>query len=104
MAEYLYIFEMRTARSSPRLIAVSWSDGELLARYEAEPRVVLSEYGIDYPEGWPRRRCRARPRGEFDITEMGACAAGAENGALATISTVGCISLRRVHVMTRPRP
>ncbi|WP_066375896.1 hypothetical protein [Herbidospora mongoliensis] len=91
MAEYLYIFGDEDRKKFARLIAVSWSDGELLARYEAEPRVVLSEYGITYPEGLATPPLPARPRGEFDITEM-EFAAGAENGALATISTVGCIS------------
>ncbi|WP_062337268.1 MULTISPECIES: hypothetical protein [Herbidospora] len=92
MAEYLYIFGDEDRKKFARLIAVSWSDGELLARYEAEPRVVLGEYGIAYPEGLATPPLPARPRGEFDITEM-EFAAGAENGALATISTVGCIAL-----------
>ncbi|GLX95458.1 hypothetical protein [Herbidospora sp. NBRC 101105] len=91
MAENMYFLGDEDRKKFARLIAVTWADGELQARYESEPRVVLSEFGITFPDDAPIPPLPSRPRGEFDVTEL-EFAAGAEGGALATISSTGCIS------------
>ncbi|WP_066375893.1 hypothetical protein [Herbidospora mongoliensis] len=85
MAESMYVLGEGDRKKLARLIAAAWSDGGLKARYETEPRVVLREYGIDYPAGVPTPPLPAKPEGEFEIADLES-AAGA---ASVTAGTIG---------------
>ncbi|MEV8633956.1 hypothetical protein AB0395_20080 [Streptosporangium sp. NPDC051023] len=82
MAESIYILGDEDRKKFARLIAAAWDDGVLHERYETEPRAVLSQYGIVYPDGVPTPPLPARPEGEFDIAEL-------ETGAGYGVSSVG---------------
>ncbi|MEV6981445.1 hypothetical protein AB0M95_09325 [Sphaerisporangium sp. NPDC051017] len=97
MAESIYVLGDEDRKKFARLIAAAWSDGELRERYEAQPRSVLHQYGIVYPDGVPTPPLPPKPHGEFGIADLES-AAGAVVVTVATISTIcemcygfGCI-------------
>ncbi|MEV8633946.1 hypothetical protein AB0395_20030 [Streptosporangium sp. NPDC051023] len=94
MAESLYILGDEDRRKFARLIAAAWSDGEARARYGHEPRTMLAEYGIAYPEGVPTPPLPVKPEGEFSVEELEVAAGGGSEaggclGSVSTISTLG---------------
>ncbi|WP_030454983.1 MULTISPECIES: thiocillin family RiPP [Herbidospora] len=92
MAESIYILGDEDRKKFARLVAAAWSDGGVKTRYGHEPRVMLAEYGISYPEGVATPPLPARPEGEFSVEEL-EVAAGAEAegclGSASSISTIG---------------
>ncbi|WP_214409257.1 hypothetical protein [Sphaerisporangium fuscum] len=94
MAESVYILGDEDRRKFARLIAAAWSEGEVKSRYGREPRLMLAEYGIAYPEGVPTPPLPAKPEGEFSVEELEAAAgsegeAGSCLGSASSISTIG---------------
>ncbi|MET8145090.1 hypothetical protein ABZU32_32715 [Sphaerisporangium sp. NPDC005288] len=105
MAESLYILGDDDRKKFARLVAAAWSEGEVKTRYGREPRLMLAEYGIAYPEGVATPPLPPKPAGEFSIEEL-EVAAGTEapadgcfgsvssissiGGCLGTASTYGC--------------
>ncbi|SEH02053.1 hypothetical protein SAMN05444920_123109 [Nonomuraea solani] len=89
MAESTYVLGDEDRRKFARLVAAAWQDDGLRGRYESEPRVQLSRYGIAYPEGVPTPPLPPRPEGEFDITELES-AAGSTVGTASTVSSLSC--------------
>ncbi|WP_043622406.1 hypothetical protein [Nonomuraea candida] len=93
MAESVYVLGDEDRRKFARLVAAAWEDDELRGRYEAEPRALLSQYGIAYPEGVPTPPLPPKPEGEFDIADLES-AAGSTVGTISTQScvpiTIGC--------------
>ncbi|MET8145100.1 TIGR04351 family putative TOMM peptide [Sphaerisporangium sp. NPDC005288] len=94
MAESIYILGDQDRRKFARLIAAAWGDGELRDRYETEPRAVLHQYGIVYPEGVRTPPLPPKPDGEFDITDL-ETAAGDAASSIGTVSSIsswnGCL-------------
>jgi hypothetical protein len=45
-----FILGEKDRRKFARLIAAAWADADVRARYVQEPRKMLAEYGIAYPE------------------------------------------------------
>ncbi|WP_062349308.1 hypothetical protein [Herbidospora yilanensis] len=87
MAESIYILGDEDRRKFARLIAAAWDDGELRNRYETEPRLVLSQYGIVYPKGVPTPPLPEKPEGEFDIANLDTAGSGAATVSSVTLST-----------------
>ena len=75
-------------RRFARLVASAWADSAVRDRYEQDPRAVLAEYGIEWPEGAPTPALPADPGDEIDVESLEITA----GGALATIGTVSCMS------------
>ncbi|MEV4017512.1 hypothetical protein AB0J35_44185 [Nonomuraea angiospora] len=88
MAESIYILGDEDRKKFARLVAAAWQDGELRGRYESDPRALLSQYGIAYPEGVPTPPLPPKPEGEFDITDLEAAAGSSEPGTVSTILTL----------------
>ncbi|WP_214103992.1 hypothetical protein [Acrocarpospora catenulata] len=86
MAESIYILGDEDRKKFARLIAAAWGDGELRERYETDPRTVLSQYGIVYPDGVPTPPLPAKPDGEFDIANL-------ESAAGYSVSSVSCVTI-----------
>ncbi|MEV6981435.1 thiocillin family RiPP [Sphaerisporangium sp. NPDC051017] len=90
MAESLYILGDEDRKKFARLVASAWTEGEVKTRYGREPRALLAEYGIAYPEGVPTPPLPEKPTGEFSLEEL-EVAAGAANGCLGSASTISTI-------------
>ncbi|MEV1002452.1 hypothetical protein [Nonomuraea sp. NPDC050202] len=94
MAESLYILGDEDRKKFARLIAAAWSADEVKNRYGSEPRTMLAEYGIVYPEGVATPPLPPKPAGEFSIEEL-EVAAGVEApadgcmGSASSVSTIG---------------
>jgi putative thiazole/oxazole-modified microcin (TOMM)-like peptide len=86
MAEF--ILPASDRRSFARMVAQTWSDDSLTARYNAEPRAVLAEFGIHLAEDVPTPVLPSRPGGEFSVEQLEAVA----GGAVATAACIGCVS------------
>ncbi|WP_433431139.1 hypothetical protein [Nonomuraea sp. CA-141351] len=84
MAESIYVLGEEDRRKFARLIAAAWSDGDLRGRYETEPRAVLSQFGIAYPDNVPTPPLPSRPDGEFEITGLESIAGGEGGTAYGT--------------------
>ncbi|MFF3664855.1 hypothetical protein [Microtetraspora malaysiensis] len=69
-----------------RLVARAWSDESIRERYEQNPRELLAEAGIDWPEDVPVPELPARPDRALDLESLETSA----GGALSTIGTVSC--------------
>ncbi|SDL13038.1 hypothetical protein SAMN05421874_11670 [Nonomuraea maritima] len=91
MAESLYILGDDDRRKFARLIAAAWADEDVKSRYEREPRVMLEEYGIAYPQGVATPPLPAKPVGEFSVEEL-ETAAGGTLGSASSVSSVGTVS------------
>ncbi|MFF3664854.1 hypothetical protein [Microtetraspora malaysiensis] len=91
MAESLYILGDEDRRKFARLIAAAWADDEVRDRYEREPRPMLAEYGLSYPEGVATPPLPSKPVGEFSVEELEA-AAGGTLGSASSVSSVGTLS------------
>jgi hypothetical protein len=90
MAESNYIFGDEDRRKFARLVAESWEDVELRSRYEREPRALLGQYGIAYPEGVPTPQLPLKPDGEFDVADLESAAGVNAPGTAACPSSIGC--------------
>jgi hypothetical protein len=91
MAEGVYVLSDEERRKFARIVAKVWTDGSFAERYEAEPMVVLSEHGIDYPQGFPAPLVPAKPAGDLSLESLESVAAGAEaEGSASSISTLSC--------------
>ncbi|MET7338890.1 hypothetical protein [Nonomuraea sp. NPDC005650] len=93
MAESVYVFGDEDRRKFARLVASAWEDGGLKGRYDGDPRALLGQYGIAYPEGVPTPPLPPRPEGEFDITELESAAGSAAfttDGTASSVSTALC--------------
>ncbi|MEU6784900.1 hypothetical protein ABZ912_37365 [Nonomuraea angiospora] len=96
MAESMYVFGTEDRRKFARLVAAAWQDGGLRGRYDGDPRPLLSQYGIAYPEGVPTPPLPPQPEGEFDITELesaGGSVAFTTDGTASSIGTALCNSV-----------
>ncbi|HEX3783443.1 MAG TPA: hypothetical protein VHX38_27580 [Pseudonocardiaceae bacterium] len=78
-------------RRFARLVAQAWADDELTARYNAQPRTVLAEYGIQLTDDVVTPVLPARPDGEFSIEQLEAVA-GAAASTFGTVGSVSCPS------------
>jgi hypothetical protein len=87
MAESVYLLGDEDRKKFARLVAAAWEDGDLRARYENDPRALLSQYGIAFPEGVPAPPLPVKPEGEFDITDLEIAAAGTSEPG-STVSTI----------------
>jgi putative thiazole/oxazole-modified microcin (TOMM)-like peptide len=87
MNESIYVLGDEDGRKFARLVAAAWADSELRARYESEPRALLSQYGIAYPEGVPAPPLPPKPEGELDIMELEIHAGSTPE---STASSVAC--------------
>ncbi|MFI7132037.1 hypothetical protein ACIBQ1_40610 [Nonomuraea sp. NPDC050153] len=93
MAESMYVFGDEDRRKFARLVAAAWQDGGLRGRYDGDPRPLLTQYGIAYPEGVPAPPLPPQPEGEFDITELESSAgsvAFTTDGTASSVSTALC--------------
>ncbi|MBB5778818.1 thiocillin family RiPP [Nonomuraea jabiensis] len=94
MAESLYILGDEDRKKFARLIAAAWSEEDVKSRYGREPRQMLAEYGIAYPEGVATPPLPPKPAGEFSIEEL-EVAAGTEapaDGCFGSASSVSCFT------------
>ncbi|MEV4017513.1 hypothetical protein AB0J35_44190 [Nonomuraea angiospora] len=89
MAESMYVFGDEDRRKFARLVAAAWQDGGLRGRYESDPGVLLSQYGIAYPEGVPTPPLPPEPEGEFDIADLESAAGSAAYTTDGTASSIG---------------
>ncbi|SEH02054.1 hypothetical protein SAMN05444920_123110 [Nonomuraea solani] len=87
MAESIYILGDEDRKKFARLVAAAWQDGDLRDRYEAEPRALLSQYGIAYPQGVPTPPLPPKPDGEFDITDLESAAGSSAPSSVSTVMT-----------------
>jgi hypothetical protein len=91
MAEGVYVLSDEERRNFARIVAKVWTDGSFAERYEAEPMVVLSEHGIDYPQGIPAPLVPAKPAGDLSLESLESVAAGSEpEGSASSVSTISC--------------
>ncbi|WP_214409268.1 hypothetical protein [Sphaerisporangium fuscum] len=90
MAESIYILGDEDRRKFARLIAAAWDDEVIRRRYETEPRALLGQYGIVYPEGVPTPPLPSKPEGEFDIADLES-AAGYAASSISCVPTVGSV-------------
>ncbi|HLU71848.1 MAG TPA: hypothetical protein VKZ82_06690 [Nonomuraea sp.] len=88
MAESVYILGDEDRKKLARLIAAAWADERVRTRYEREPRPMLAEFGIAYPEGVPTPPLPDKPEGEFDVEDLES-AAGGSLGSASSVSSVG---------------
>ena len=51
MADSIYVLGDEDRKKFAKLIAQAWSDESVKDRYESDPRAVLGEFGITYPDG-----------------------------------------------------
>ncbi|MET9246770.1 hypothetical protein [Nonomuraea sp. NPDC003709] len=96
MAESMYVFGDEDRRKFARLVAAAWQDGGLRGRYDGDPRPLLSQYGIVYPEGVPTPPLPPQPEGEFDVSELESAAgsvAFTTDGTASSIGTALCNSV-----------
>jgi hypothetical protein len=91
MAESLYILGDEDRRKFARLIAAAWSADDVKTRYGREPRAMLAEYGIAYPEGVATPPLPQKPEGEFSIEELEVAAGVEPEGCAGTASSVSTI-------------
>jgi hypothetical protein len=75
-------------RNFARMVAGSWADDSLTARYNAEPRAVLVEFGVELAEGVPTPVLPPRPDGEFSVEQLESVA----GSAVGTAACIGCVS------------
>ncbi|MFC0865106.1 thiocillin family RiPP [Sphaerimonospora cavernae] len=92
MAESIYILGDEDRKKFARLIAAAWAEEEVKARYGREPRAMLAEYGIVYPEGVPTPVLPPKPEGEFSVEELEVAAGVAEAGTAGTAGTASSVS------------
>ncbi|MFF3664864.1 TIGR04351 family putative TOMM peptide [Microtetraspora malaysiensis] len=92
MAESIYVLGDEDRRKFARLMAAAWADQDVKDRYGRDPRAVLSEYGIAYPEGVATPPLPDRPAGDFDVEELEA-AAGGTLGSASSVSSVAGTAL-----------
>ncbi|GGK97850.1 hypothetical protein Sme01_61430 [Sphaerisporangium melleum] len=85
MAESIYILGDQDRKKFARLIAAAWGDGALRDRYQSDPRTVLDQYGIVYPDGVPTPPLPPRPDGEFDVADL-------ESAAGSVVASVSSVS------------
>jgi putative thiazole/oxazole-modified microcin (TOMM)-like peptide len=71
-----------------RLVAQAWAEDDLTARYQAQPRTVLGEYGIHLTDDVATPVLPPRPDGEFSLEQLEAVA----GSAASTFGTVGSVS------------
>src|SRR5262245_28275137 len=91
MAEGFYVLSDEERRKFAKIVAKVWTDGPFADRYEAEPMVVLGEYGIDYPQGFPAPLVPAKPAGDLSLESLESVAAGSESeGTTSSVSTISC--------------
>ncbi|MET7338891.1 hypothetical protein [Nonomuraea sp. NPDC005650] len=88
MAESIYILGDEDRKKFARLVASAWEDAELRGRYESDPRGLLSQYGIAYPEGVPTPPLPPKPEGEFDITDLESAAGSSAPSSVSTVLTL----------------
>jgi putative thiazole/oxazole-modified microcin (TOMM)-like peptide len=87
MIESVYVLGDEDRKKFARLVAAAWEDGELRRRYESEPRALLSQYGIVYPEGVPTPPLPPKPEGEFDIADLESAAGSSAPSSVSTVMT-----------------
>jgi hypothetical protein len=92
MAQSVYVLGDEDRKKFAKLVAAAWQDPGVQSRYESEPRALLSQYGIVYPEGVPTPPLPPKPEGEFDIADLES-AAGSSVGTISSISCVGGCAL-----------
>jgi putative thiazole/oxazole-modified microcin (TOMM)-like peptide len=88
MADSIYILGDEDRKKFAKLIAQAWSDESVKDRYEREPRAVLNEFGITYPDGIDVPAVPGKPVGEFSVEEL-EMAAGSCLGTASSLSTIG---------------
>ncbi|MBB5778828.1 hypothetical protein AB0K16_51260 [Nonomuraea jabiensis] len=88
MAESIYILGDEDRKKFARLVAAAWQDADLRGRYESDPRALLSQYGIAYPEGVPTPPLPPKPEGEFDITDLETAAGTSAPSSVSTVLTL----------------
>jgi putative thiazole/oxazole-modified microcin (TOMM)-like peptide len=76
-------------RTFAKIVARTWTDAEFAQRYLIEPRSVLREHGIEYPEDALVPPVPPRPDGELSLDEL-EMAAGACAGSVGTAGTASC--------------
>lgn len=88
MADSIYVLGDEDRKKFSKLIAQAWSDESVKDRYESEPRTVLGEFGITYPEGVDVPVMPGKPVGDFSVEAL-EMAAGGCLGTASSVSTVG---------------
>ncbi|HEY3906226.1 MAG TPA: TIGR04351 family putative TOMM peptide [Streptosporangiaceae bacterium] len=88
MADSIYVLGDEDRKKFAKLIAQAWSDESVKDRYESDPRAVLGEFGITYPDGVDAPAMPGKPVGEFSVEEL-EMAAGSCFGTASSVSTVG---------------
>jgi putative thiazole/oxazole-modified microcin (TOMM)-like peptide len=88
MADSIYVLGDEDRKRFAKLIAQAWSDEGVKDRYEREPRAVLNEFGITYPDGIDVPTVPGKPVGEFSVEEL-EMAAGSCLGTASSLSTIG---------------
>jgi putative thiazole/oxazole-modified microcin (TOMM)-like peptide len=88
MADSIYVLGDEDRKKFAKLIAQAWSDESVKDRYENEPRAVLGEFGITYPDGLDTPAMPGKPVGEFSVEDL-EMAAGSCLGSASSVSTVG---------------
>ncbi|WP_061300080.1 hypothetical protein [Herbidospora cretacea] len=88
MTESVFVPGDEDRKKFARLVAAAWSDDQVNARYEAEPRELLAEYGVVIPEGVPTPPLPPKPEGEFSVEQLETAAGAAKEGTIGTIGTL----------------
>jgi hypothetical protein len=91
MAEGYYVLSETERRKFAGIVSRIWSDESFAERWTAEPYVVLAEFDIEYPEGFPPPLVPAKPSGDLSLESLEAIAAGDSTfGTAGTASSVSC--------------
>ncbi|SDL13072.1 hypothetical protein SAMN05421874_11671 [Nonomuraea maritima] len=69
-----------------RFVARAWADEAVRQDYARDPRLALSQGGVDWPDDLPVPDLPARPDKSLDLESLESSA----GGALGTIGTVSC--------------
>ena len=83
-------FSEADRRTFGRIVARTWTDAEFAQRYLFEPRTVLREHGIEYPEDQLVPPVPPRPDGDLSLDELELAAGASTAGSAGTAGTLSC--------------